>query len=156
MARGALAAFIEQAPKRKPFNLPYPTVADMPSVHVAAGRARAMIDTAAAVIEGWASEVDARAEQDLSFGPDEESQITLALAYASSLCEEAINNLQKTMGSSTASLNNTIQRFVRDARVLNSHGALRLDPQAEITGRRLLGLEPFLMMGGSVPDVSAR
>ena len=156
MARGALAAFIEQAPKRKPFNLPYPTVADMPSVHVAAGRARAMIDTAAAVIEGWASEVDARAEQDGSFGPDEESQITLALAYASSLCEEAINILQKTMGSSTASLNNPIQRFVRDARVLNSHGALRLDPQAEITGRRLLGLEPFLMMGGAVPDVSAR
>jgi alkylation response protein AidB-like acyl-CoA dehydrogenase len=156
MARGALAAFLEQAPKRKPFNLPYPTVADMPSVHVAAGRARAMIDTAAAVIEGWASEVDARAEQDLGFGPDEESQITLALAYASSLCEEAINSLQRTLGSSTASLNNPIQRFVRDARVLNSHGALRLDPQAEITGRRLLGLEPFLMMGGSVPDVSAR
>jgi alkylation response protein AidB-like acyl-CoA dehydrogenase len=156
MARGALAAFIEQAPKRKPFNLPYPTVADMPSVHVAVGRARAMIDAAAALVEGWANEVDARAEQDRGFGHDEESQITLSLAYASNLCEEAIGNLQRTLGSSTASLNNPIQRFVRDARVLNSHGALRLDPQAEINGRRLLGLEPFLMMGGAVPDVSAR
>ena len=156
MARGALAAFIEQAPRKKPFNLPYPTVADMPSVHVAVGRARAMIDAAEAVVQGWASEVDERAEQGRGFGHDEDSQITLALAYASSLCEEAINNLQLTLGSSTASLNNPIQRFVRDARVLNSHGALRLDPQAEITGRRLLGLEPFLMMGGAVPDVSAR
>lgn len=156
MARGALAAFIEQAPRRKPFNLPYPTVADMPSVHVAVGRAQAMIDAAAALVEGWASEADARAEQDRGFGHDEESRVTLVLAYASSLCEEAINNLQRTLGSSTASLSNPIQRFVRDARVLNSHGALRLDPQAEITGRRLLGLEPFLMMGGAVPDVSAR
>jgi alkylation response protein AidB-like acyl-CoA dehydrogenase len=156
MARGALAAFIEQAPRKKPFNLPYPTVADMPSVHVAVGRAQAMIDAATALVEGWAGEVDARAEQGRGFGHDEDSQITLALAYASSLCEEAIGNLQRTLGSSTASLNNPIQRFVRDARVLNSHGALRLDPQAEITGRRLLGLEPFLMMGGAVPDVSAR
>jgi len=156
MARGALAAFIEQAPKKKPFNLPYPTVADMPSVHVAAGRAQAMIDAAAAMIEGWACEVDARSEGDRSFAPDEEPQITLSLAYASSLCEEAINHLQTTLGSSTVSLNNPIQRFVRDARVLNSHGALRLDPQAEIVGRRLLGLEPFLMMGGAVPDVAAR
>jgi len=115
-----------------------------------------MIGAAAAVIEGSASEVDARAEQGRGFGPDEDAQITLALAYASNLCEEAINNLQRTLGSSTVSLSNPIQRFVRDARVLNSHGAMRLDPQAEITGRRLLGLEPFLMMGGAVPDVSAR
>jgi alkylation response protein AidB-like acyl-CoA dehydrogenase len=156
MARGALAAFIEQAPRKKPFNLPYPTVADMPSVHVAVGRARAMINAAAAVVEGWANEVDARAEQGRGFGPGEDSQISLDLAYASSLCEEAINNLQRTLGSSTVSLSNPIQRFVRDARVLNSHGAMRLDPQAEITGRLLLGLEPFLMMGGAVPDVSAR
>jgi alkylation response protein AidB-like acyl-CoA dehydrogenase len=156
MARGAIASFIEQAPKRKPFNLPYPTVADMPTVHVAVGRARAAIDTAASVIEGWAEEIDARADQDLGFGPHEESQISLSLAYASNLCEEAITILQRTLGSSTASLNNPIQRFARDARVLNSHGALRLDPQAEINGRRLLGLEPFLMMGGAVPDVSAR
>lgn len=156
MARGAIAAFLEQAPRRKPFNLPYPTVADMPSVHVAVGRAQAKIDAAAAVIEGWASEIDARAEQDRVFSPDEDSQITLSLAYASNLCEEAIVSLQQTLGSSTVSLNNPIQRFARDARVLNSHGALRLDPQAEITGRRLLGLKPFLMMGGAVPDVSAR
>jgi alkylation response protein AidB-like acyl-CoA dehydrogenase len=86
----------------------------------------------------------------------ERCRVTLALAYASSLCEEAICLLQRTLGSSTASLGNPIQRFARDARVLNSHGAMRLDPQAEITGRKLLGLEPFLMMGGAVPDVSAR
>jgi alkylation response protein AidB-like acyl-CoA dehydrogenase len=155
MARGALAAFIEQAQKRKPFNLPYPTVADMPSAHVAAGRARAMINSAAAVIEGWAEEVDARAAEDRAFAHYEESEITLTLAYASNLCEDAITLLQRTLGSSTVALSNPIQRFVRDARVLNSHGALRLDPQAEINGRLLLGLQPFMMMGGAVPDVSA-
>jgi alkylation response protein AidB-like acyl-CoA dehydrogenase len=126
----------------------------MPSVHVAAGRAKAMINAAAAVIEGWADEVDARATEGLSFRHEEESEITLSLAYASNLCEEAIELLQRTFGSSTVSLSNPIQRFARDARVLNSHGALRIDPQAEITGRRLLGLEPFLMMAGVLPDVT--
>jgi alkylation response protein AidB-like acyl-CoA dehydrogenase len=154
MARGALECFVEQANKRKPFNLPYESVGAMPSVHVAAGRAKAMINAAAAVIEGWADEVDARATEGLSFRHEEESEITLSLAYASNLCEEAIELLQRTLGSSTVSLSNPIQRFARDARVLNSHGALRIDPQAEITGRRLLGLEPFLMMAGVLPDVT--
>ena len=155
MARGALDCFLEQAPKRKPFNLPYPTVAEMPTVHVAIGRARAMINMAAAVIEGAADDVDARAIAGLSVGFGEESEITLGLAYASVLCEQAIELLQRTMGSSTAALSNPIQRFARDARVLNSHGALRIDPQAEITGRRLCGLQPFLTMGGALPDVTA-
>lgn len=152
MARGALACFTEQAAKRKPFTLPYPSVAAMASAQVAAGRAYAMILLATSTVERYADQVDARTAAGLEFSDDEESEISLALAYASNLCEDAINLLQKTLGSSTISLSNPIQRFVRDARVATSHGAIRVDPLAEQNGRRLLGFQPFPMVGAAVPQ----
>ncbi|MFF3710818.1 acyl-CoA dehydrogenase family protein [Streptomyces phaeochromogenes] len=152
MARGALDCFTEQAAKRKPFTLPYPTIGDMASAQVAAGKALAMINLAAATIEGAADQLDARTAAGLDFTPPEESEISLSIAYAANMCEDAINLLQKTIGSSTVSLSNPIQRFVRDVRVLTSHGAIRVDPLAEQNGRRLLGLPPFAMIGGAVPE----
>ncbi|WP_234360124.1 acyl-CoA dehydrogenase family protein [Streptomyces sp. DSM 15324] len=152
MARGALACFAEQARKSKPFTLPYPTVSEMASAQVAAGRALAMIVLAGSTIERYADQVDARTEAGLEFSDAEESEISLALAYSANLCEDAINLLQKTLGSSTISLSNPIQRFVRDARVVTSHGAIRVDPLAEQNGRRLLGIAPFPMIGAAVPQ----
>ncbi|WOX07430.1 acyl-CoA dehydrogenase family protein [Streptomyces sp. N50] len=152
MARGALSCFAEQAIRRKPFTLPYPSVAEMASAQVAVGRAQAMIVLAGSTIERYADQVDARTDAGLEFGDDEESEISLALAYAANLCEDAINLLQKTLGSSTVSLSNPIQRFVRDARVVTSHGAIRVDPLAEQNGRRILGLKPFPMVGAAVPQ----
>jgi alkylation response protein AidB-like acyl-CoA dehydrogenase len=156
MARGAMSCFAEQAAKRKPFSLPYPSVAEMASAQVAAGRAQAMIVLAASTIERFADQVDARTAAGLEFDDDEESEISLALAYAANLCENAINLLQKTLGSSTIALSNPIQRFVRDARVVTSHGAIRVDPLAEQNGRRLLGLKPFAMVGAGVPQRDAQ
>ncbi|WP_429932100.1 acyl-CoA dehydrogenase family protein [Agrobacterium vitis] len=152
MARGALSCFAEQAKKRPPFSLPYPAISDMASAQVAAGKALAMIKVAQATIESYADQVDARTAEGQDFTHDEDSEISLTLAYVASLCEDAINLLQKTLGSSTMSLSNPIQRFVRDVRVLASHGAVRLDPQAEVNGRRLLGITPFPMFAGAVPE----
>ncbi|KFG01805.1 hypothetical protein IQ62_06640 [Streptomyces scabiei] len=45
------------------------------------------------------------------------------------------------------------QRFARDVRVLATHGAIRSGPLAELSGRQLLGLEPFPMVAGGVPQV---
>ena len=47
-----------------------------------------------------------------------------------------------------------IQRFVRDIRVANLHGATRVDPLSEIHGRYLLGRPPFGMFAGGLPDVA--
>ena len=152
MARGTLSCFAEQARKRAPFTLPYPTIADQASAQVAAGKALAMINVSAAVLEGIADQIDARTAVGLDFSREEESEIALSVAYVANLCEDAINLLQKTIGSSTVVLSNPIQRFVRDVRVLTSHGAIRLDPQAEVNGRRIVGLEPFPMFGGAVPE----
>ncbi|WP_245608074.1 acyl-CoA dehydrogenase family protein [Streptomyces hokutonensis] len=152
MARGTLSCFAEQAGRRKPFTLPYPSVAEMASAQVAAGRAQAMIVLAGSTIERYADQVDARTQAGLEFTDEEESEISLALAYAANLCEDAINLLQKTLGSSTIALSNPIQRFVRDVRVVTSHGAIRVDPLAEQNGRRILGIEPFPMIGAAVPQ----
>jgi alkylation response protein AidB-like acyl-CoA dehydrogenase len=155
MAVGALECFSEQARRRKPFNLPYPTVAEMPSVQVVAGKARAMTNIAGTLMRAHADEVDRRSLAGEDFSAPEESEMTMDLVYATRLCEDAINSLQVALGSSTASLSNPIQRFVRDVRVLASHGAIRLDPMAEINGRQALGLEPFPMFAGGLAQVAS-
>jgi alkylation response protein AidB-like acyl-CoA dehydrogenase len=155
MARGTLECFAEQANKRKPFNLPYPTIAEIPSTQVTAGKGRAMINLAAAIMRQHANEVDRRALAGEDFTGPEESEMTMDLVYATRLCEDAINSMQVSIGSSTVALANPIQRFVRDVRVLASHGAIRMDPMAEITGRQVLGLEPFRMFAGGLAQVAS-
>lgn len=147
MAKGALGCFVEQANKRKPYNLPYPTLAEAPTVQLAAGRAQAIINAAEATIHRHADEVDRRGRQALDTTHDQLSEATLDLAHAARQCADAIDLLQLTIGSSTVSLKNPIQRFARDCRVLITHGAMRLDPIAEINGRRVLGLAPLQTMG---------
>jgi alkylation response protein AidB-like acyl-CoA dehydrogenase len=150
MARGCLDSFVEQANKRVPFNLPYETVATMPSTQVVAGRVYAMVQAAEALIIQTADEVDARARRGEDFAPREESLATMALVYAANLCGEAIDEMQLCIGSSSVSLQNPIQRFARDVRVMLTHGAIRRDPAAEIAGRHVLGIPPFNMFAGGL------
>ncbi|MGW0460774.1 acyl-CoA dehydrogenase family protein [Streptomyces tendae] len=151
MAQGALEVLVEMARKRKPFNLPYPSVAEMPSAQVAAGKARAMVNAARAVIMNCADEVDRHCAEDIDFTHSEETEAQMDLVYATRLCAEAIDLVQHTLGSSTVALSNPVQRFVRDARVLTTHGAIRFDPLAEISGRDLFGLPPHPMLHGTLP-----
>ncbi|MDX3130565.1 hypothetical protein PV367_12335 [Streptomyces europaeiscabiei] len=97
--------------------------------------------------------MDRRALAGIEFTGAEESEITMDLVHAVRLCAEAIDRLQLSLGSSTVSLRNPIQRFARDVRVLTTHGAIRFGPLAELSGRQLLGLEPFPMVAGGVPQV---
>ncbi|BCH61492.1 acyl-CoA dehydrogenase family protein [Agrobacterium vitis] len=152
MAKGCLQEFSQQANARKPFNLPYDTVAETPSTQVVAGRVNAMINAAETLIHGVADEVDRRAASGLDFEPREEALNTMNLVFAARLCADAIDMMQICLGSSTVTLKNPIQRFARDARVLISHGAIRQDPAAEIAGRHVLGLPPFKMFAGGLPQ----
>lgn len=152
MAKGCLQEFSQQANARKPFNLPYATVAETPSTQVVAGRVNAMINAAEALIHGVADEVDRRAASGLDFEPREEALNTMNLVFAARLCADAIDMMQICLGSSTVSLKNPVQRFARDARVLILHGAIRQDPAAEIAGRHVLGLPPFNMFAGGLPQ----
>jgi alkylation response protein AidB-like acyl-CoA dehydrogenase len=156
MTEGALDAFVKQAAKRPPFNLPYPTMADMASTQIVAGKARAVINTAAAVIERQADEIDRRALAGEDFHPPEEPEITMDLVHQIHACLHVIDGLQLALGSSTVGLSNPIQRFVRDVHVLATHGAFRVDPMAEINGRDIFGMEPFPMMAALGPPPPAK
>lgn len=153
MGRGALECFADQARKRKPFNLPYATVADAASTQVTAGRARAMLNVAQAMIERHADAVDERSLCGQDFSEDEASEFHMDLIFAIRLCADAADALQVALGSSTISMSNPVQRFVRDLRVLSTHGAVRFDPMAEINGRDVLGLEQIRMFAGGLPNV---
>jgi alkylation response protein AidB-like acyl-CoA dehydrogenase len=153
MARGALECFIEQVKARKPFNLPYAMLSDMPTIQVAAAKARAMISAAQALIFSRADQLDYYGHLGQAITPAEDSEFMMDFAYAGSLCGQAIDMLQLAIGSSTVAESNPIQRFARDARVALTHGSTRLDPVAEINGRSMLGLAGLGGFAPSVPGV---
>lgn len=152
MAQGCFELFVEQTNKRKPFSPPYPSVAEMGSTQVAAGKARAMIDAAETVVLRYADWIDEVAIAGADFAPPDEARASIDMSYVGHLCVDAIDLMKRIIGSSTVSLSNPIQRFARDAHVIVSHGALRLEPLAEIAGRHLLGLPPFDMFAAGLQN----
>jgi alkylation response protein AidB-like acyl-CoA dehydrogenase len=153
MARGAFECFVEQCQKKKPFNLPYETLAATPSIEVVAGKARAMINAAEALIFSRADHIDRKAKAGEGFTPSEESEIMMDFVHAGNVCGAAIDMIQIALGSFTVSLSNPIQRFARDTRVALTHGSTRLDPAAEISGRQFMGLPPLSAFAAAVPGV---
>jgi indole-3-acetate monooxygenase len=153
MAKGTFECFVEQSRARKPFNLPYNMVSETPSVQVVAGKVRAMINGAEALIYGRADYIDQKAEHRRPFSAAEESELMMDFVHAGNVCGAAIDMMQIALGSATVSLKNPIQRFVRDARVALTHGSTRLDPAAEISGRQLMGLPSFSQFAAAVPGV---
>lgn len=156
VAEACFELFVEQVNKRKPFSPPYPSVAAMASTQVAAGKARAMIDAAEAVVLRYADWIDQVATEGADFTPAAEAQASIDMSYAGHMCLDAMDLMFRIVGSSAVSLNNPIQRFGRDARVMLSHGALRLEPLAEIAGRHLLGLPPFDIFAAGLQNKSGR
>ncbi|WP_066817808.1 acyl-CoA dehydrogenase family protein [Sphingomonas mali] len=153
MARGAFDCFVQQCEKKKPFNLPYETLAATPSIEVVAGKTRAMINAAEALIFGRADYIDRKALAGEPFTPAEEAEIMMDFVHAGNACGQAIDMIQIALGSFTVSLSNPIQRYVRDTRVALTHGSTRLDPAAEISGRLLMGLAPLGGFAAAVPGI---
>lgn len=153
MARGAFDCFVAQCEKKKPFNLPYETLAATPSIEVVAGKTRAMINAAEALIFSRADHIDRKATAGEAFTPSEESEIMMDFVHAGNVCGAAIDMIQIALGSFTVSLSNPIQRYARDTRVALTHGSTRLDPAAEISGRQLMGLPPLSAFAAAVPGV---
>lgn len=154
MAKGAFDCFLDQSRRKKPFNLPYDTLAATPSVQVVAGKTHAMINAAESLLFGRADHIDRKARDGQPFTAAEESEITMDFVHAGNVCGAAIDAIQIALGSSTVSLRNPIQRFARDARVALTHGSTRLDPAAEISGRHLMGQTPFTDGMAAVPGVA--
>ncbi|KEA63117.1 hydroxylase [Marinobacterium lacunae] len=155
MAKGTLEVFIDMAKKQKPFNLPYERVADMASTQVAAAKAHGAIRASEAVVLASADLLDQYASEGREIPADVEQSVVMEAVWAGHALDDVVGMLQRTIGSATAWETNPIQRFARDIRVALLHGAIRLEPMAEIYGRHLLGVEPFPMFGGGLPDPTA-
>ncbi|MBP1861470.1 acyl-CoA dehydrogenase family protein [Rhizobium herbae] len=152
MARGALETYIDMARKQQPFNLPYPRVADMASTQICAAKAYAMIKLAETTVHSAADLLDRHAIDGIEISAEQEQAMMMENVYAAHTLDSAVGTLQLSIGSATANENNAIQRFVRDIRVAMLHGTVRLDPTAEIFGRQLMGIAPFPMFAGGLPD----
>jgi len=152
MAGGALDCYVEMAKKQQPFNLPYRSVAEMASTQVCAAKAYAMIKMAEAVAYGAADLLDRYAIEEHEMSSEQEQAMMMESVYASYTLDAAVGMLQLSIGSATANDNNPIQRFARDIRVAMLHGAVRLDPTAEIFGRHLMQIAPFPMLVGGLLD----
>lgn len=155
MAEGALECLVTQAPKRTPFNLPYPTIADSPGTQIVTGRVEAGVDAARAVVERVADGIDRISAESLDLDPVEATRLHMDLVFAIRLCAEAIADAETALGSSAAILSNPVQRYSRDIRVLQSHGAIRFDPLAELTGRDALGRNASAGFAGGLPAPAA-
>lgn len=156
IAQGALESFLEQAKKRPPFNVPYKTMSEMASIQIVAGKARAVLNGANAVLWRHVDEIDRRALAQEEFFPWDEPEITMDLVHQMHECLRMVDGLLLALGSSAVVLSNPLQRAVRDIHVLATHGAFRIDPTAEISGRDMFGLEPFPMIAAlSAPAPSA-
>lgn len=153
MAKGAFDCFVAQCENKKPFNLPYDTLAATPSIEVVAGKTRAMINAAEALIFSRADHIDRKAAAGEEFTPSEESEIMMDFVHAGNVCGAAIDMIQIALGSFTVALSNPIQRYARDTRVALTHGSTRLDPAAEISGRQLMGLPPLSGFAAAIPGV---
>lgn len=156
MAEGALECFLQQAPKRTPFNLPYPTIADCPGAQISAGRSQAAIDVARGTIERIADGIDRMSVEGLDLTQIEATRMHMELVFAIRLCSDAVEDLESALGSAAFALSNPVQRFHRDIRVLSSHGAIRFDPLAELSGRDALGRSEDKTFAGGLPDVNAQ
>lgn len=143
MLRGAFECFIEQGKKRAPFGAPYASLAKTPSVQVVAGKVACVLALLENSLPAVADDLDDRARTGRQFTPLERAKATTTTVYALKLSSEAIDMMQIAIGSSTASTRNPLQKFARDIRVINLHGANRLDIRTEIFGRELFGEPPF-------------
>jgi len=117
-----------------------------PAAQIRLGRADAMIDAAELVIrkagrDNVAAGALAGAEQ-----LGERIRCRAQIAYAVSLCREAVACLGEAAGSSAQMLDQPFQRAVRDINTIATHVVFDVDMAYELHGRSLIGLPPNAML----------
>ena len=128
----------------------------MATSQVAAAKAKALIGVAEATVLQYADEIDHLAGRGEDYTGDEEAQASVDLAFAGQLAKDAIDLVLRIMGSSAMALSSPLQRYSRDAAVILSHGAIRLESVAEVSGRRLLGQPAFDMFTGGLQNKASQ
>jgi 3-hydroxy-9,10-secoandrosta-1,3,5(10)-triene-9,17-dione monooxygenase len=79
----------------------------------------------------------------------ERVEIRVNICYAVELSRTAVRRIAEASGSAAHSLDNPLQRAVRDLGVISSHALLDMDSVEEAYGRTLVGLPPNTMIDGN-------
>lgn len=82
------------------------------------------------------------AERGTASTADERTYIRVQIATLMEHCRQAIRTVCEASGSSAHSLDNPLQRALRDINVMASHVVYDLDMALELRGRTLVGLPP--------------
>ncbi|CAN7507783.1 hypothetical protein LJR164_003482 [Phenylobacterium sp. LjRoot164] len=119
---------------------------DKPAAQMRLGRASTMIDTAEAIIRKVGRDNVAAGALKGAEQVAERLRTRAQVAYAVSICREAVALLAESAGSSAQMLDQPFQRSVRDLNVLSSHVVFDIDTANELHGRSLVGLPPNSML----------
>jgi alkylation response protein AidB-like acyl-CoA dehydrogenase len=119
---------------------------DKPAAQMRLGRASTMIDTAEDIIRKVGRDNVAASALEGAGQVAERLRTRAQVAYAVSICREAVALLAESAGSSAQMLDQPFQRSVRDLNVLSSHVVFDVDTANELHGRSLVGLPPNSML----------
>ena len=140
-ARAAVAEFRDRLQQRVVFGGDLKQ-AEKPAAQMRLAHADVLTRTAETLIRKVARE-----NVELGKGPgiakvEDRIALRLQVAYAMSLCREAIRTVCEASGSSSHFLENPLQRALRDINVMSSHVVYDLDGALELHGRAMIGLPP--------------
>jgi alkylation response protein AidB-like acyl-CoA dehydrogenase len=119
---------------------------DKPAAQMRLGRASTMIDTAEDIIRKVGRDNVAAGALEGAGQVAERLRTRAQVAYAVSICRDAVALLAESAGSSAQMLDQPFQRSVRDLNVLSSHVVFDVDTANELHGRSLVGLPPNSML----------
>ena len=139
-AYGALDVFVETATRRPGWG-GAPTIASMASTQSTVAKALAQINLAELALRRAAEAHDRAVETASPIPATEASLMSFENVYMTHQVRRAVEELAIAIGSTSAIDADPLNRFLRDLRVACLHGLMRPEPQAEVFGRRILGLE---------------
>ncbi|MBP0630543.1 acyl-CoA dehydrogenase family protein [Cupriavidus sp. AcVe19-1a] len=141
LARSAVAYFRDGLKDRIIFGTAS-AQAEKPAAQIRLARADAMVRVAEIAIRDAAratTELGISGEGD---DPAARTNVRVQIAYAVDLSRSAIRTICEGSGAKAHSLNNPLQRAMRDINVIASHVAFDLDGVLELQGRIMIGLPP--------------
>jgi alkylation response protein AidB-like acyl-CoA dehydrogenase len=145
MARGALAAFVEQAGTRATRGAvagAHNRMAEFATVQMRVAEAAASIDAAQLMIRRDLRETLEIAAAGREVDLDVRIRNRLTHSFVTRLLIQAVDAVFLACGGSALGLHHPVQRFWRDIHAVGSHISLNWDSVAAMYGQHVFGLEP--------------
>ncbi|MER5868014.1 acyl-CoA dehydrogenase family protein [Kitasatospora sp. NPDC002040] len=142
IAQGALELFLERLPGRGISYTSYTDQAQHPLTQIQIATAASKIAAAEALAEGLYTVLQGHADAGTEPTLEERARVRAHSAYAAQLAKEAVELLYGASGATVIQRAVPLQRFHRDIQGLALHGWILLNPNLEVYGRVLLGLDP--------------